>query len=258
MIDYQLIIDYCYGAGKRLLQKQWMVDDIGLTKQWLTEEDIKIEQGLAKIIHAIRWDFVTDALFSEELHDKRKYMDNVWIADPISGTKTFLDGMSHYSIIVGHFVKGEMQFAVIYDPSVDECFTAYKGQWAFLNGTKIERLTKTGNDKVILSLTFEIKDNQKKKDIFAWLSEFELYRSRNSHGIDICNTAMWRYNAGVIFAKDIFPLYPGSLIIKELGLTFTNLDGESDFKHTDRIFVYGEEKIHGELLDKVREICKKW
>jgi hypothetical protein len=25
-----------------------MVDDIGLTKQWLTEEDIKIEQGWRK------------------------------------------------------------------------------------------------------------------------------------------------------------------------------------------------------------------
>ena len=108
---------------------------------------------------------MTDALFSEELHDTRKEIDNVWIADPISGIKTFLVGMSHHSIIVLHFIKCEMQFAVIYDPSVEECFTAYRRQVVFLNGNKIKRVTKTGNNKVIMSLTFKIKDNQKKKAI---------------------------------------------------------------------------------------------
>jgi myo-inositol-1(or 4)-monophosphatase len=63
--------------------------------------------------------------------------ENVWIIDPISNTLNFIHGLPHYSVVLSHVYKSELLFAVVYDPSTQEMFTAEKGKGAFLNDIKI-------------------------------------------------------------------------------------------------------------------------
>jgi fructose-1,6-bisphosphatase/inositol monophosphatase family enzyme len=72
-----------------------------------------------------------------------------WIIDPIDGTTNFIHGAPPYSISIG-LRKGETLIGgVIYELSADECFYAFDGGKAFLNGKEIQV---SSTDKVANSL----------------------------------------------------------------------------------------------------------
>lgn len=144
-IDYQKIIDFILTSGKRLATRAGNIADIGITKTDLTEEDLAIERGLKNIISSFGNDHV---LYAEEENDLFQKTDNIWVIDPISGTESFIRGLPHYSIVLTHLVKHKAVFAAVYDPSVDELFTAYLNKGAFLNGQPIK--VSQGCDKIIL------------------------------------------------------------------------------------------------------------
>lgn len=60
-----------------------------------------------------------------------------WVVDPIDGTSCFLHGYREWCVSVA-LTKGEETIAgLVYQPTVDEFFTARKGGGAFLNGKPI-------------------------------------------------------------------------------------------------------------------------
>ncbi len=83
---------------------------------------------------------------SEETVDspERLQRDDVWIVDPIDGTKEFIDGVPEFAISIGLSSKGEMVLGVLYNPPKDELFWAEKSGGAFLNGEAI-RVTGRSN-----------------------------------------------------------------------------------------------------------------
>src|SRR3989338_6115527 len=96
---YTEIIAFMVSSCKRIATRAGKIKDIGIKKQWLTEEDIAIERGLKEIIQKHH---PNHAFFAEEEHDSFPENENVWIADPISGTRTFIDGLPHYGIVVAY------------------------------------------------------------------------------------------------------------------------------------------------------------
>lgn len=93
-IDYTTITDYLQTAGKSLLEKAGKVKDIGITKEFLTEEDLAIELELKKIIAEID---PAGVLYAEEAHDVYVASESVWAVDPISGTEAFIKGLPHFA-----------------------------------------------------------------------------------------------------------------------------------------------------------------
>ncbi|XP_011168686.1 inositol monophosphatase 2 [Solenopsis invicta] len=60
-----------------------------------------------------------------------------WIIDPIDGTVNFIHGFPHTCVVIGLAVKKEMVLGIVYNPILEELFTARKGRGAFLNGKPI-------------------------------------------------------------------------------------------------------------------------
>src|SRR3989339_1203866 len=132
---YKQLTKYMVNAGKRIAKRAGQIDDIGVTKRYLTEEDLKIERGFKAII---KTKFPNHEFFSEEENDKFSNSDNVWISDPISGTRTFIKGLAHYGMVISHVQKGDVLFASVYDPSNDDLYVAYKNKGTFLNGNRLQ------------------------------------------------------------------------------------------------------------------------
>jgi myo-inositol-1(or 4)-monophosphatase len=61
----------------------------------------------------------------------------VWIIDPIDGTVNYARGHFQSAVSIAHSVGGEIRLGVVYNPFMDEMFSAEKGQGAFLNGASI-------------------------------------------------------------------------------------------------------------------------
>ena len=58
----------------------------------------------------------------------------LFIVDPIDGTTNFIKDYHMSAISVGLALNGERYMGVVYNPYLNELFTAVKGQGAFLNG----------------------------------------------------------------------------------------------------------------------------
>jgi myo-inositol-1(or 4)-monophosphatase len=241
--QYQIIIDFILNSGKRLYAQSKLVSD-SERMSFFKMADIEIERGLKDIIRELGDEYT---FFSEEENHLFQDSKNLWVADPISGTQSFLNGLPHYCLVVSHLVNSETRFACIYDPSVDELFTAYKNEGAFLNKERIyvNNETKTVTIRGVAHF-------QDQKLVQRLLSEvpklFKEEKSFYSYSYNYCSVAVGRLGGLISLTKDSFPEYAGSLLIREAGGFFTNDRGETNFSNKDRIFISGNKMTYEKLF----------
>jgi myo-inositol-1(or 4)-monophosphatase len=247
-VDYKTVIDFMVSSGKRLVTRAGKIKDIGITKKDLTEEDLAIERGLKEIIIGFGGNPV---VYAEEENDIFNQSDDLWVIDPISGTHRFIKGESHYSIVVCHLINHKAVFAAVYDPSVEELYTAYVGKGAFLNNSPIH--VSKQSSKIIIRPSMFWKDPDAVSRLENLLQEKALENNSYSMAVNYCKVAKGEVDGVVALTKDSFTEFDGKLIIAEAGGRFTNINGTDDIQPTDRVFVGGNIKIYAELLPLARQ-----
>lgn len=104
----------------------------------LTEADKAAE---AHIVNALKEAFPQFSIVAEEGTDYspgKGATDYYWYVDPLDGTTNFSHRLPHFAVSIAlAAIDRKPEIGVVYDPMRDECFTAYKGGGAFLNGEKI-------------------------------------------------------------------------------------------------------------------------
>ncbi len=77
---------------------------------------------------------------SEETADNpaRLSLDQLWVVDPLDGTKEFVKGLPEYSVAVALVEHGEPVLGVVYNPATRDTFSAARGAGAFRNGQPIK------------------------------------------------------------------------------------------------------------------------
>src|SRR3990170_5987011 len=81
--------------------------------------------------------FPGHGILAEESPEKIRESPYKWIIDPLDGTTNFSHGFPFFCVSIGFEEAGEVTFGAVYDPMLDELFTAEKGIGASLNGKKI-------------------------------------------------------------------------------------------------------------------------
>ena len=109
-------------------------------QDFLTEVDQEVERLIAGRLHVL---FPGDGFIGEEGAGRVSHGDApIWVVDPIDGTANFARGTPHFCVSIA-LTDGKKALAgAIYDPALDELFTAQAGGGAFLNGAPI-RVTET-------------------------------------------------------------------------------------------------------------------
>ena len=81
--------------------------------------------------------------------------DPTWIVDPVDGTMNFVHSFPHSCISLAVLYRKDIQIGIIYNPTLDQLYTAKKNQGAFLNDKPIQASGETGIIKEEkLSFTF--------------------------------------------------------------------------------------------------------
>src|SRR5208282_6103689 len=121
---------------------------------FVTEADFAAQEVVkTTILHA----FPRHSVLGEEdqlAGDTHSQTDYRWIVDPLDGTTNFVHGIPHYAVSLALEHRGELLVGAIFDPSLDECFTAALGQGAFLNGRPIHTTTEKRLSEVIAGTDF--------------------------------------------------------------------------------------------------------
>jgi len=240
---YSQVTNYLVASGRQILELAGNVKDIGILKDNLTVEDLRIERGLSALITNA---FPEHKIYAEEEHTNFQNGDDVWVIDPISGTRAFIAGLPHYALVASHLHKGVVQFACVYDPSVNELFTARRGQGALLNGMPIH--VSSGLKRIVLNTATSVYDSVEAVKWRTTTQRYKPYRNTNSFAVNYCWVAAGRFDGVVAVTKDSFAEFAGALIIAESGGKLTNTSGD-EIVAADTSFVGGNVVMYSELLN---------
>jgi histidinol-phosphatase len=100
----------------------------------VTEADIAAEQAIREVVAAR---FAGDGFYGEETAAERLDAENVWLVDPIDGTKSFVRGYPMFSTQIALMHRGRLALGVSSAPAYGETAWAERGAGAFLGGERL-------------------------------------------------------------------------------------------------------------------------
>ena len=219
----------------------------------VTEYDRRVQAMLVQRLGG----FVPGArFFCEELNERdRLDAERLFIIDPIDGTMNFVHGFHHSCISVAYAERGEVLIGAIYNPYVDELFTAVKGCGACLNGKPI-RVTDEGLAGSVVcygTAPYNPETADRTFDTARKLYAASLdLRREGSAALDLCTVAAGR--AGLYFEMKVslWDYAAGALIVREAGGVCCQTDGNpfpADGSRTS--IAAGSPKAMAEFLKKI-------
>ncbi|NWG12277.1 MAG: inositol monophosphatase [Acidobacteria bacterium] len=219
----------------------------------VTEVDLAAEE---LVVSVLRREFPDHAILSEERYAETGRAPVTWIVDPLDGTTNYAHGFPLFAVSIGLEVEGDLQFGVIYNPVLQELFTARRGRGAWLNGRRIHVSGVSDLDSSLLATGFPYDIRTSEENNLGYFAEFAV-RSRavrrgGSAAMDLCYVA-----AGIFEGFWEIKLHPwdcaaGYLIVREAGGRVTNFRGEQgSIYETECVATNG--LIHDAMLTILKE-----
>jgi histidinol-phosphatase len=103
-------------------------------KSPVTEADVRCETAIREILETR---FPSYGFFGEETGSRDTQAENLWLVDPIDGTKAFVREYPMFSTQIALMRRGEIVLGVSSAPVYGELCHAERGQGAYLNGKRL-------------------------------------------------------------------------------------------------------------------------
>jgi len=180
-----------------------------------------------------------------------KDSDYVWIIDPLDGTTNFIHGLPVYAVSIGLAFKGQVQQAVVYDPTRNDLFFASKGRGAFLNDKRLRVSKRIRIAEALIGTGFPFRKGDNFKRYLKMFEEVMQHcagvRRPGAAALDLCYVAAGWYDGFFETGLSPWDIAAGSLMITEAGGLVGNFTGEADYLH-QREVVAGNPKIYAQLV----------
>ena len=174
-----------------------------------------------------------------------------WIVDPLDGTTNFLHGIPLFSVSIGLERQGVLIAAVVFNPVMDELYTAERGGGAFLNDRRmrVAARTKLVDSVVGTGIPHLGRGNHGRAlvDLRTMMTETAGIRRLGSAALDLAYVAAGRMDGFWEDALAPWDLAAGILLVREAGGFVTDRNG-ADAMFENGTVVAGNEAIHRALL----------
>ena len=222
----------------------------------VTEMDHHSEDYL---MSEIRSHFPADSILTEESGAINGSHENVWIVDPLDGTVNYAHHLPIYSISIAYQQRGVLQMGVVYDPSLDECFSAERGRGAWLNGSPIHVTATTELIKTLLVTGFPYDRNGSDFALnMRYFSELtrvsQGVRRLGSAALDMCYVACGRFDGYWELSIHPWDVAAGALILEEAGGRVTDLQGDGNYLKPPYALIAANPAIHQAIFEKLQQI----
>jgi len=156
-----------------------------------------------------------------------------WIIDPLDGTTNFIHGVPCYCISIALMENNEIVVGVIYELNLQECFYAWKGGGAYLNGNPIKVSNAEKLNNSLLATGFPYYD-------YHLLDEYLIlfkYFMKHTHGVrrlgsaaaDLAYVAAGRFEGFYEYSLKAWDVAAGTLIVTEAGGKVSDFNGGSNY-----------------------------
>jgi myo-inositol-1(or 4)-monophosphatase len=222
--------DIALDVGSYLLSAQQKLQDIDVNEkslnQLVSEVDVSAER---QIVAFLKEEYPDAGFITEESTVEQKSADLSFIIDPLDGTTNFLHGLDLFSISIGATFKNELMAGVVYIPSRNELFMAYKGGGAYLNSERIQVSTSQNLKDSLLATGFPYY-NFDGMDSYIQSLNYLMQNTRGlrrmgSAAIDLAYTACGRFCGFFELHLHTWDVAAGILLIQEAGGVVSDFKG---------------------------------
>ncbi|XP_054275157.1 inositol monophosphatase 1 [Macrosteles quadrilineatus] len=223
---FETVLKITKEAGKIIRQRIWDVKTVQTKSSaidFVTEVDQQVEKF---IIDDITSHFPDHKFIGEESsaegHKITLTDDPTWIIDPIDGTMNFVHGYPNICISIGLLVNKVTEIGIIYNPVLEQLFTARKGQGAFYNDKPIHVSGKKVISEALLAMEFGSSRDPEKMRVVQENVKI-LYplahgmRSVGSAALNMANVALGGIDGYFEMGIHAWDMAAGDIIVREAG-----------------------------------------
>jgi len=233
-----------------------IVADKKSATELVTKYDKEVEAFLIEKIAPIYSDY---EIVGEESFKGGKLPKKAIYIDPIDGTTNFVHKIPHLGISIGIWENNEPKEGIVYNPILNEFYTAQKGKGAFLNGNKIKVTNENNLQNSIIATGFPYVKHEMGKEYYWVVESFKNLlpkirdiRRLGAAAIDLCYLAQGKVNGFYEVNLQSWDVAAGLLIVQEAGGQISNIYG-AKYSLENKIIVASNGKIHNKLLNNLGE-----
>jgi len=180
-----------------------------------------------------------------------------WIVDPIDGTTNFLHAIPIFAVAIALERNGEIVASVIYNPVMDELYTAEKGTGAWLNNRRLRVASRKHLSEAVLATGINSQgralDALQLRQLSHVTPAVGGIRRTGSISMDLAWLAAGRFDGVWEAGLKPWDVAPGLLLVREAGGFVTDYAGGGDSIDKGEV-VGGNEAIQSALLKAIQAV----
>jgi myo-inositol-1(or 4)-monophosphatase len=220
----------------------------------VTEVD---RQSEAVLMEVIRRMFPDHRIVTEESGQQPGLENRCWYIDPLDGTTNYAHGIPIFAVSIAYAEDGKMKLGAIYDPMLDEMFSAEEGCGARLNGELIHvsEIASLAKSVLATGIPYELQNTNRSNLVnFAAFSRLtQGVRRIGSAAINQAYVACGRMEGYWEMRLRSWDVAAGTLIVKEAGGMATTIDGSPDVLQPPHAILVANPAIHPQMLRILRQ-----
>lgn len=249
-------IDAAKSAGlllKRNIGRRHTIEFKGVIDV-VTEMDIKAEDMIMKTIKAR---FPEHGILTEESFEQKSGSGYRWIIDPLDGTTNYLHGFPIFCVSIALEREGEIILGVVFNPMLNELFTAEKGKGAYLNSKKIRVSGISELTKSLLATGFPYDVRTSPDNNISHFANLavraQAIRRAGSAALDMCYVACGRFDGFWELKLKPWDTAAAMLIIKEAGGIVTDFNGSAFSLYSGETLA-SNGLVHDEMIEVLNAV----
>jgi len=150
------------------------------------------------IIAIIGSAFPGHGILAEESVPRTGDAEHLWVVDPLDGTTNYSRGFPYFCVSVALARAGRVVVAAVYQPLLDEMFTAIRGHGACLNGRPLRVSEQARLDQAFLATGFPYDIRRSRRTNIGHFSNFATrclaIRRAGAAALDLAYVAAGRFD----------------------------------------------------------------
>lgn len=204
------------------------------------------------VIDFIRVRYPEHDILAEESGAALRNSDYRWIIDPLDGTTNFIRQIPFFCVSIAILYRQQAVAAAVFNPALDELFTATRQGGAFLNRQAIHVSTQSDFSRAFLATGFPHHAKFHLPPFVRAFSEIFYHaagvRRLGSAALDLCYTACGRFEGFWELGLKPWDIAGGSLILQEAGGRVSNFRGEDGYLDSGYVAA-GNPSTHQRLIE---------
>lgn len=211
----------------------------------VTEVDRAAEEIILRQLDAATPEF---DILTEESGAREKDSAFRWVIDPVDGTTNYAHHFPYFTVSIGLEEHGETIVGVVYDPILDQLFSATRAGGAFLNGARVycSHASTIEESLVATGLPYDVWETARGiEEMVRLFKRARSVRINGSAALDICYVACGRLDAYCDTGLSEWDISAPRLILQQAGGKF-QMYGDAP-RVDERYLIASNGKIHAVL-----------